>query len=141
MVLVLLVILHLDTYRKQKHASKTTCINSFSHIQKLKGKPRKRYLVIEAVDSSNEILDNYRRAMKWFEESFRQIIGEIGLVNAGFTLIDYNPRSHRVIIRVYHHKLDSILGVVGVHNSRSPTKLAVITVTGSIRKARSFQGK
>ncbi|MEB3755620.1 MAG: Rpp14/Pop5 family protein [Desulfurococcales archaeon] len=140
-VLIVLIALYLDIYRKLKYGSQTRDTESFLHIRKLKGKPRKRYIVIEAVGGSSEILNNQRRAIKWIEESFRQIIGEIGLVNSGFTLVDYNPSSRRFIVRVYHHKLDILLGALGIHNSRSSTKLAVISVTGSIRKARSLQGK
>ncbi|MCE4614878.1 MAG: Rpp14/Pop5 family protein [Desulfurococcales archaeon] len=140
-ILIVLLILYLDMYRKQKSCSSIFGADPFSQIKTLKEKPRKRYLIIETVNGSNELYKNYRHAVKWLEESFKQIIGEAGLVNSGFTIIDYNPSNRRFIVRVYHHKLDQILGVIGIHNNQNPVKLTVITVTGSVRKAKGARGK
>jgi RNase P/RNase MRP subunit POP5 len=140
-IIILLLLLYLDIHRKQTECLHQYSSESFSSIRKLKEKPRKRYIVVEATGGSDDVFGNYRNAIKWLEESFKQLLGEIGLVNSGFTVIEYNPRNRRFIIRVYHHKLDNMLGVIGVHNSRNPVKLAVITVTGSVKKARSVQGK
>ena len=110
---------------------------SFSVIKKLAVKPRRRYIVLEAVGFKDE-LKSRRSAVKWLETSLKGIIGEIGLVNLGLTIIDYNPKNQRFIIRVYHTRVNSFMGAVGIHNSRSDVKLSILSVTGSIRKARNY---
>ena len=110
---------------------------SFSAIKKLASKPRRRYIVLEAIGFRDE-LKSRKSAVKWLENSLKNIVGEIGLVNLGLTIIDYNPMNQRFIIRVYHTRVNSFMGAVGIHNNRSDAKLSVLSVTGSIRKARNY---
>jgi len=112
-------------------------IDSFSVIRKLASKPRRRYIVLEAVGFRDE-LKSRKSAVLWIENSLKNIIGEIGLVNSGLTIIDYNPKNQRFIVRVYHTRVNSFMGAVGIHNNRSNVKLSILGITGSIRKARSY---
>ncbi len=112
-------------------------VESFSVIKKLASKPRRRYIVLEVIGFKDE-LKSRKSAVKWLETGLKDIIGEIGLVNLGLTIIDYNPKNQRFIIRVYHTKVNSFMGAVGIHNNRSDVKLSVLSVTGSIRKARNY---
>jgi RNase P/RNase MRP subunit POP5 len=109
----------------------------FDTIRKLKSKPRRRYVVLEAIGFKDE-LKSRKNAIRWLENSLKDIIGEIGLINLGLTIIDYNPKNQRFIIRVYHTRVNSFMGAVGIYNTRSDVKLLVLGITGSIKKARKY---
>ncbi|MEB3825360.1 MAG: Rpp14/Pop5 family protein [Desulfurococcales archaeon] len=116
-------------------------LEGYKALVSLKRKPRRRYIVLQAVSLQEQSkIGSSHDAVKLLGKAFKEIVGELGMASMGFTIIDYNPLTHRYIVRAYHHRLREVLGVIGIINTRG-MKVSVITITGSIRKARHYLGK
>ncbi|MGC9071762.1 MAG: Rpp14/Pop5 family protein [Acidilobus sp.] len=100
-------------------------------------RPRKRYLVFEAIASSEVKEDDVRAAV---EEAFRRLFGEMGLAEAGLRLILYDPVRRRGIIRVRSGSLHQLLAALGVVRriSGADAMIVPLRTAGTIRKARKY---